>query len=291
MASPRNRRPGYSRRAQYSQFLSYVVAIAGVMVGAVLLVIAKLDPAAFSAFRAGVGEVTAPVSWGAGQVVSGIGAIPNWIGSFFNVRSENYRLKARIHDQEQVLLRARGIAYENLRLKRLLAMREPGIEDVVNGRLVSSSASSTRRYAMFYAGLLQGVHAGMPVRGPDGIVGRIVEAGPDTARILLLIDPESVIPVRRTKDGAPGFASGRGDGMLDVKPIALGNAQYEPGDVLVTSGAGGIFPPNLPVAKVTSRNRDGAQAQPFSRPDALDYGTVMKAFMPPPPAPPPDTRP
>ena len=291
MASPRNRRPGYSRRAQYSLFLGYVIAIAGALVGAVLLAIAKLNPPAFSSLRAGAAEVTAPVSWGAGQVVSGIGAIPGWIGSFFSVRSENYRLKARVHDQEQVLLRARGIAYENLRLKKLLDMREPTIEDIVNARLVSSSASSTRRYALLYAGLLQRVHAGMPVRGPDGIVGRVLEAGPDTARVLLLIDPESVIPVRRTRDGAPGFATGRGDGLLDVKPIALGNAQYAPGDVLVTSGAGGIFPPNIPVALVVSRNRDGAQAQPFARPDALDYGTVMNAYLPPPPAPPPDTRP
>ena len=84
----------------------------------------------------------------------------------------------------------------------------------------------------------------------------------------------------------PGFATGRGDGLLDVKPIALGNAEYAPGDVLVTSGSGGIFPPNMPVAKVMSRNRDGALAKPYASPDALDYALVLRAFlMAPPPAP------
>lgn len=291
MAPPRNRRPGFSRRAQYSQFIAYVIAITGALVGAVLLALSTLNPPAFSALRAGTAEVTAPVSWAVGSVVSGIGSIPGWIGSFFAVRSENARLKAQAAHDQQVLLRARAIAFENLRLKKLLDMREPSMQDIINTRLVSSSASSTRRYALLYAGLVQGVHAGMPVRGPDGLIGRVIEAGPDTARVLMLIDPESVIPVRRLKDGSPGFATGRGDGLLDVKPIALANGQFAPGDILVTSGAGGIFPPNIPVAKVTSRNRDGALAQTFARPDAFDFATVMRAYMPPPPEAPPETRP
>jgi rod shape-determining protein MreC len=286
MAPPRNRRPGFSRRAQYSLFIGYVIAIAGALVGAVLLALSTLNPPAFSALRAGAGEVTAPVSWAVGSVWNGIASIPSAIGSFFGVRSENARLKKQVADEQQHLLRARAIAYENLRLKKLLGLREPSVEVIATARVVSSSATSTRRYALLYAGLVQGVHAGMPVRAPDGLVGRVLEAGPDTARVLLLIDPESIVPVRRTRDGAPGFATGRGDGFLDVKPIALGNADYAPGDVLVTSGAGGIFPPNIPVAKVMSRNRDGALAQPYAAPDALDYALVLRAFLtPPPPAP------
>ncbi|MBS0478179.1 MAG: rod shape-determining protein MreC, partial [Proteobacteria bacterium] len=199
--------------------------------------------------------------------------------SFFGVRSENARLRKQAAEDRRHLLRARAIAFENIRLKKLLAAREPGAETIATARIVSSSATSTRRYGLIYAGLIQGVHAGMPVRAPDGLIGRVLEAGPDTARVLLLIDPESIVPVRRTKDGAPGFATGRGDGLLDVKPIALGNGEYGPGDVLVTSGAGGIFPPNIPVAKVVSRSRDSALAKPFESPDAFDYALVLKAFL------------
>jgi rod shape-determining protein MreC len=286
MAPPRNRRPGFSRRAQYTQFIAYVIAIAGALVGAVLLALSTLNPPAFSALRAGAAEVTAPVSWAVGSVWNGIVSIPSTIGSFFGVRSENARLKKQVADERQHLLRARAVAYENLRLKKLLGLREPSVEIIATARVVSSSGMSTRRYALLYAGLIQGVHAGMPVRAPDGLVGRVLEAGPDTARVLLLIDPESIVPVRRTRDGAPGFATGRGDGQLDVKPIALGNADYTPGDVLVTSGSGGIFPPNIPVAKVMSRSRDGALAQPYAVPDALDYALVLRAFLTPPqPAP------
>ncbi|QDZ07629.1 rod shape-determining protein MreC [Sphingomonas panacisoli] len=291
MAPPRNRRPGFSRRAQYSLFIGYVIAIAGALVGAVLLALSTLNPPAFSALRAGTAEITAPISWAAGSAWNGIASIPSWIGSFFGVHAENARLQKQVAVDKQQLLRARAIAYENVRLKKLLGVREPGEETIATARVVSSSATSTRRYALLYAGLIQGVHAGMPVRAPDGLVGRILEAGPDTARILLLIDPESIVPVRRTKDGAPGFATGRGDGLLDVKPIALGNAEYAPGDVLVTSGSGGIFPPNLPVATVVSRSRDGALAKPFAVPDALDYALVLRAFVNMPAPAPAETKP
>jgi len=286
MAPPRNRRPGFSRRAQYSLFIGYVIAIAGALVGAVLLALSTLNPPAFSALRAGTAEITAPVSWALGSVWNGIASIPEAIGSFFGVRSENARLQQQVAEDRRQLIRARAIAFENVRLKKLLAAREPGVETIATARIVSSSATSTRRYGLIYAGLIQGVHAGMPVRAPDGLIGRVLEAGPDTARVLLVIDPESIVPVRRTKDGAPGFATGRGDGLLEVKPIAIGAGDYGPGDVLVTSGSGGIFPPNIPVAKVVSRNRDGVLAKPFELPDAFDYGLVLKAFLtalPPPP--------
>ena len=116
MAPPRNRRPGFSRRAQYSLFISYVIAIAGALVGAVLLALSTLNPPAFSALRAGTAEITAPVSWAAGSVWSGITSIPSAIGSFFGVRSENARLKDQVANDGRQLLRARAIAYENIRL-------------------------------------------------------------------------------------------------------------------------------------------------------------------------------
>jgi rod shape-determining protein MreC len=280
MAPPRNRRPGYSRRAQYSLFLGYVIAVAGTLVAAVLLAVSVLDPTAFSALRAGVGEITAPVSWGIGSVVRSITSIPAGIGSYFGVHGENERLKKEIADNRAVQLRARAIAFENLRLKRLLDLREPSIQPITAARLVSSTPGSTRRFALLYAGLIQGVHAGMPVRGPEGLVGRVLEAGPDTARVMLLIDTESVVPVRRTRDGAPAFVSGRGDGLLDVKTVAFGSTTFKPGDILMTSGSGGVFPPNIPVAKIISADRDNALAKPLAQPDALDFALVQRAYLP-----------
>lgn len=287
MAPPRNRRPGFSRRAQYSLFISYVIAVAGTLVGAILLALSTLDPAAFAVLRASVAEGTTPVSSGISGVGRAIGAIPGGIGDYLAVREQNAALRKQLADQHALFLRARSLSYDNRRLLTLLRVRERISEPVVAARLVSSSASSTRRFAVLNAGSWQGVAAGQPVRGPEGLIGRILETGPNSARVLLLTDPESVVPVRRTRDGVPALAAGRGDGLIDIRSVAQATTDFGPGDVFVTSGVGGIYPPDIPVARVIRRGRDGATARSFAQANTIDFALVQRAFMPEPPPPPP----
>jgi rod shape-determining protein MreC len=283
MAPPHNRRPGFSRRAQYGFFLTYVVALAGAIVSAVLLALSSLDPPAFASLRASLAEVTTPVSSGISGVGNWLGAIPGGIGDYLAVRGQNAALRKQLADQHALFMRARSLSYDNRRLLALLKVRERIAEPVVAARLVSSTGSSTRRFAVLNAGSWQGVASGQPVRGPEGLIGRVLETGPNSARVLLLIDPESIVPVRRTRDGMPALAAGRGDGLIDVKSVALATTDFGPGDVFVTSGTGGIYPPNIPVARVLRRGRDAAVARSFAQADTLDYALVQRAFMPEPP--------
>ena len=280
MAPSRNRRPGFSRRAQYSLFLSYVIAVAGLLVGADLLALARLDPPAFAALRATTAEVTTPVSSGIAAIGRGIASIPASASDYIGVRRQNEQLRKELADNHALLMRARTLSYDNHRLKALLQLRESSPNPVVAARLVSSSASSTRRFAVLNAGSWQGVKQGQPVRGPEGLIGRILETGPNTARVLLLSYPESIVPVRRTRDGLPALAAGRGDGLLDIRSASLANVGFEPGDIFVTSGTGGIYSPNIPVARVLKRARDTALARTFAEPDTLDFALVQQAFLP-----------
>jgi rod shape-determining protein MreC len=203
------------------------------------------------------------------------------------VRKQNERLRKELADTHALLMRARTLSYDNRRLKALLQLRDSAPDPVVAARLVSSSASSTRRFAVLNAGSWQGVKPGQPVRGPEGLIGRILETGPNTARVLLLSDPESIVPVRRTRDGLPALAAGRGDGLLDIRSASLANVGFEPGDLFVTSGTGGIYSPNIPVARVLKSARDTAIARTFAQPDTLDFALVQQGFLPvtPPTAP------
>ena len=283
MAPPRNRRPGFSRRAQYGLFLGYVVAVAGSLVAAILLALSTLDPPAFAALRSSLGEVTTPMSSGISGIGRWIGSIPGGIGDYVAVRDQNTALRKQLAEQHALFMRARSLSYDNRRLMGLLRVRERIAEPVVAARLVSSSASSTRRFAVLNAGSWQGVVSGQPVRGPEGLIGRVLETGPNSARVLLLTDPESIVPVRRTRDGMPALAAGRGDGLIDVKSVALATTDFGPGDVFVTSGIGGIYPPNVPVARIIRRGRDAAIGQVFAQPDTVDFALVQRAFMPEPP--------
>lgn len=285
MAPPRNRRPGFSRRAQYGLFFGYVVAGFGALIAAVLLVIAAVNPTAFAALRTGTTELTAPVSSAVAAIGRAILSVPTAIGNHFRVAHENSQLRQQLKAEHELVVRANTLGYDNRRLKALLGIRERSTDTVVSARLISSSASSTRRYAVLNAGSRQGVREGQPVRGPEGLIGRILETGPDTARVLLLSDPESVVPVRRSRDGLPGIASGRGDGVLDIRSISLADNAFQVGDIMVSSGTGGMYPPNIPVAKVVSRSRDGAIAHTFERADTLDFALVQQAFFRTAPAP------
>lgn len=292
MAPPRNRRPGFSRRAQYTLFIGYVVAVAGSLVGAVLLALATLDPPAFGALRASVAEVTTPISTTIAGAGRGIASVPQGISDYIAVHDENQRLHKELDDAKALLMRARAISYDNRRLKTLLALRERISAPVVTARLVSSSASSTRRFAVLNAGSWQGVKKGQPVRGPEGLIGQVLETGPNSARVLLLTDPESQIPVRRTRDAMPALAVGRGDGLLDIKSAASTTADFLPGDVFVTTGTGGVYAPNIPVAQILRRFRgDAGLARSFAQPDTLDFALVQQAYMPVAPAPPPGRTP
>lgn len=288
MAPSRNRRPGFSRRAQYGLFLGYVIAIVGAIIAAILLAVATLKPPLFAAFRASLAEVTTPISSALSGFGHGIAGIPSGIADNFAVKSKNAELRKQLAAQDALLQRARTLGYDNRRLKALLQMRERVANPVVSARLVSSSASSTRRFATLNAGSWQGVQEGQPVTGPEGLIGRVLEAGPNSARILLITDAESVVPVRRTRDGLPALAAGRGDGMIDVRSVSLTNVALERGDVFVTSGTGGIYSPGIPVARIARSANDTALARSFARPDTLDFAVVQQIYLPPPaPAPTP----
>ncbi|MCP8889963.1 rod shape-determining protein MreC [Sphingomonas faeni] len=283
MAPARDRRTGFSRRRQYGVFMGYVLAVAGAVVGLVLLVASTFNPPAFSALRMGVAGVTTPVSTGLATVGSSISGIPDAIGNYFFVKQENVALRADRARTRALLMRARTIAYDNRRLRSLLAIRDRSPEPVVTARLVSSSASSGRRFALLNAGRWSGVKPGMPVRGPDGLIGRVVETGPNAARVLLLSDGDSIVPVRRTRDGLPAIAAGRGDGMIDIRSVNATNVRFNAGDLFVTTGTGGIYGPGVPVARVTRAGSDSVMARTFADPDTLDFALVEKVFMPVPP--------
>jgi rod shape-determining protein MreC len=292
MAPPRNRRPGFSRRAQYGLFIGYVSAAAGMLVAVVLLLLSTFNPPAFAAVRGVFAEITTPIASGLNWVRRGLGGIPDGIGSYFAVHGENARLKKqRAHDALTVA-RAQTLEQENRRLREMVKLRDVTTDAIIAARLVNSSSSSTRRYATLNAGSWQGVKRGQPVRDPTGLIGQVVETSPNSARVLLLVDPESIVPVRRVRDGLPAIVSGRGDGLVDIRSASVATMGFRVGDVFVTSGTGGVYPPNIVVARVTRTQGDIAVAQPAANPDALDFALVQQTFLPEPtPTPTPSPSP
>jgi rod shape-determining protein MreC len=286
VAPPGNRRPGYSRRAQYGTFFGYVLAGIGLGVGVLLLIVSISDSTAFSGLRGAAGDAAAPpAELAAGARTESQGLIATLAG-FFTSGSRTARLEREVSEARVRLAEAAAIKQENSRLKALLGLAETDPKPVAIARLIGSTSASTRRFAILGAGSDQGVAVGMPVISPLGLVGRVLEVGDSSARVLLITDTESSVPVRRAGDGVQAYATGRGDGTLLIRLTNTGLNPLKRGDAIVTSGSGGLFGPGTAVAVVGELTRDGAIARPLSDPGMTEFVAVARPWdaTPPPPA-------
>ena len=278
MAPPNTRRSGFSKRAQYGTFFGYIAALVGAAVGVAVLIVSFINPHAFSGLRGAAADVAAP----AGRVVSagrsGILGASDTLAGYFTSGSRVAAMQRELETARVRLAEAQALADENRRLKALIGVAEPGAPVVAYARLINSTASSLRRFATISAGRNRRVGVGMPVRSPLGLVGRVIEVGDHTARVLLVTDPESMVPVRRSRDGVAAFAQGRGDGTLQLRLINLGINPLKLGDVFVTSGSGGLFRPGTAVAAVMELTRDGGIARVLSDPTASEFVVVEPIY-------------
>lgn len=275
MAPSSNRRPGSSRRAQYSTFLGYVIAFAGVVAGVVALLLATGQSSSFAALRSKASDVAAPAGEAAAATRSEGQNAWAIAKGFFTYGARVARTEQELAEARVRLAEAEAAKEENHRLKALLALGESDPRPIATARLIGSTATSTRRFALLGAGQQQGVMVGMPVRSPLGLVGRVLETGSRSARVLLITDQESVVPVRRSTDGVAAFATGRGDGTLQLRLINLGTNPLKVGDAFVTSGSGGLYWPGTAMAVVTQITRDGAIARALSDPGSTEFVQVQ----------------
>lgn len=281
MAPPPNRRPGFSRKAQYSLFAAYVLAVAGAALAGLLLVISIADPTGFAALRSAGAEITAPVARFFNSIRRTTNDAATNVSAYFDAASKNAALTAETKKNRIKLIEAKAIRIENLRLRSLLKIVDDTPEQVAVGRLISSTGSSSRRVATLSIGSNYNVVSAQPVRGSDGLIGRIIEVGPTTARVLLITDAENLVPVMRASDGLPAFATGLANGMVIIKPINLGESPFHPGDLIVTSGNGGLYPPNIPFARVIEKTGEGALARPMADPSNTPYAIVLESYQAP----------
>lgn len=273
-------RPGWSRRAQYGLFFSFLALIAGILIGLLLLALSIFAPARFDGVRGAALDVTGPVASGLNEVTSTVEGLFTGAGNYWDAAGQNGKLKRERDAMARQILTANAVLQENRQLKALLKLRERDRGAVAVGRLVGSSFSSPRRFAILSAGSSDGVRIGMPVRSPEGLVGRVIDAGALASRVLLVSDRNNIVPARVLRGGLPVIAQGRGDGTIDVRPLEVGRNPFKRGDIIITSGTGGLYPPLVPVARVVKLDDDGAVALPLADPATVSFAVVEPPYEP-----------
>ena len=278
MARPTSRRPGVNRKAQYSLFASYVVAVTGAAVGLLLVVVSIFDPTGFAGIRTITAELTRPLSMGLKNMVSGVASTDELLAAYWRAGGQNIALRRQVESDRNRIIEAKAIAQENVRLKRLLRLVDEDRSELLTARLIASSSSSARRFARLNAGSWQNVKTGMPVRAAEGLIGRVHSTTPNTSEVQLLTDPNNIVPVRRANDSVPAISTGGGDGSLEIRALTAGRNPFKLGDLLVTSGIGGIYQPNIPVAVIVRVQGEIAWGVPLANPSRVDTVVVERAF-------------
>ena len=273
-------RPGWSRRAQYGLFFSFLAVIAGIIIGLILLAMSLVAPQTFQTVRGAALDITAPVSGALHAVTETTEGVFTGAGNYWDAARQNAELKRQNKAMLQRMVEARAIFQENQQLKATLQLREHERSTIAVGRVVGSSFNSPRRFAILSAGSNDGVAVGMPVRSPEGLVGRIIDVGRLASRVLLVSDRANIVPARLLRNGIPVIAQGRGDGTVEIRPLEVGRNPFRPGDIIISSGTGGLYPPLVPVARVVRLKGDEAIALPLADPSTTSFAIVEPAYEP-----------
>jgi len=176
------------------------------------------------------------------------------------LRADNAKLQARLLATAEDAQRYRAAAAEAERLRRLVGAAERIERRSIPAEIVYAGRDPYSLKVIVDKGTQQGVSAGNPVVDDAGVVGQVTRVYPFTAEVTLVTDKDYAIPVQVVRSGLRVVAFGGGSsGMLELRFIAP-NAEIRPGDLLVTSGIDGTYPPGLPVATVANVELDAAHS-------------------------------
>ena len=163
--------------------------------------------------------------------------------------------ETHIAELESEVNQLREKAKENDRLLKLLEFRNALAGKKIAARLIGWDPSPWRKTMILDKGTQQGIRKDMTVVVPEGLVGRILEVGPSTSRVILLQDSDSRVSAMADESRAQGVAAGNGEEELTLDYLEL-ESGVAVGETVSTSGLNGLFPKGIRIGKISSISKD-----------------------------------
>lgn len=188
---------------------------------------------------------------------------------------KNRQFEARHLENRVQLQKLDIIEKENERLRKLLSATPKATERLLIAELINVDVDPYRQLIVLNKGLNNEVYQGQPIIDAHGIFGQVVHVSPLSSTAILITDASHAIPVQVDRTGlrANAFGTGKTD-QLELRYLPQ-NVDIQPGDMLISSGLGGIFPPNYPVAVVTRIER--TPGEPFATVHAAPMAQLDKS--------------
>lgn len=241
----------------------------------VALVVSKTNENAAQRIRTLTMDALAPVF----QVMSRpVETVENIVGAgrhFWSTYEENQQLRRDLVRLQQWQEIARRLEQENAILRSQLNIVPEVRPDFISARVIADTRSPFVKTLLVNAGKRDGVVDGQAVVTGDGLAGRIVETGKRSARVLLLTDLNSRVPVIVESSRYRGILAG--DNTDRPRLIFLpANAKTSNGQRVVTSGHGGVFPAGLPIGTISTVGDGDIRIQPFADWERVEYLSVLR---------------
>jgi rod shape-determining protein MreC len=202
---------------------------------------------------------TYPFHWAVDAPSSGWDYLSETFRTRASLREENDRLGDEIRELRLRLMRFEALEQENLRLREARAGSARVAERYLVAEILQVDLDPYRQRVLIDKGSREGVFAGQAALDAEGVFGQVTRVGPVSAEVIMISDPAHAIPVQINRTGVRTIAVGLGQTGKLMLPYLPRNADIAEGDLVVSSGLGGVFPPGYPVAKVAEVVRDPAE--------------------------------
>ncbi|MGB5425445.1 MAG: rod shape-determining protein MreC [Gammaproteobacteria bacterium] len=192
------------------------------------------------------------------------GSVTEWLDESLagrrKLQEEVDSLRTQQFMQKAQMQKFAALQAENIRLRELLDSSFEIGEKVLIAELMSVNLDPYKHQVVINKGEIHGVYTGQPLVDAEGVMGQIVHAGPYSSTAMLITDTSHAIPVQVNRNGLRSIALGSGAINRLELPYIPNSADIQPGDLLITSGLGGRFPPGYPVATVSAVQHDPGNA-------------------------------
>ena len=227
--------------------------------------------------------IVAPIQRGLTVVFRPVGNFFSSIGDLSHLRTENTRLEDQLREATSQISDADAIEAENRQLREQLGLDQSwATMDQVHATVIATIPNNYRWAVRIDKGSNDGIEPDMTVIAPEGLVGKITRVDATSSIVILLIDPQAAAAARVKEKGYVGVIRGNGaDQSLTLEGIST-DAKLNEGDEVVTSGFDlGLFPPSIPIGRITSASGAGAdveqqiEVEPFVDFTTLDFVDVL----------------
>ena len=197
-----------------------------------------------------------------------------------NVRAENRRLRDETQRLRVEALRVSETLEENQRLRRLLALKAAMPLTTLSGEVIAREWGGWVRSLTVNRGRADHVTRLTAVIAPDGLIGRVVDVRPGASIVQVLTDPASTVGALVVRTRTQGIVEGEPRGTLRLKFMARDGGGIQVGDLVVTSGAGGLFPRGIPMGRVRAVDDRGSALFSYANlTPAVDFARIDEVLL------------